>query len=83
MALQFPNEWSGNRKDEIKEGNYFIIDWVVNNPMKPEVGIPKVIVANATEEDLEKISKGIIKIPHPTVGASLRILAKVEKINKI
>lgn len=83
MVTEFRNDFSGNKKEELKEGNYFILDWIVNNPMKPDVGTPRVIVANATQEDIEKITAGTMVIPPPTVGSKYRVMLKIEKLNVI
>ena len=83
MGIEFTNDFSGNKRDDLKEGNYFIIDWIVNNPMKPDVGTPRIIVANASEADITSISAGSMRIPNPTVGAKYRVILKIDKINPI
>lgn len=68
---------------KLQEGSYIIMDLIYNNVFKSDEGLPLLIAANVSEQDLKDISTGKIKIPNPLVGTKYRVLLKVEKINSV
>lgn len=73
---QRPNE-------EIKEGNYFIVDWICANPMNPTRGVPTIVAGNVTLEEAERIIAGHIIIEDVRTAAKQRVLCKVIKVANI
>ena len=72
-ALQLEDE-------KVEKDRYFIIDWVCANPMKPGRGTPVIVVGNASEEDMQNILKGVIKIEDPRMGTRQRALVKTVQV---
>ena len=58
----------------VKVGNYSVIDWVKNDPMRPYSEVPRDILANITEEQLAESVKKDTTVPLPPVtpGAQKR-----------
>lgn len=79
----FQDEFEGNIDQESKKGNFFIIDLVANNPMRPTALNAMLIVSNATKEDMEKIKTGTVRIPPPMPGTKQRLTLKVDSVNDI
>ena len=69
--------------EEIKDGNYFIIDWIGNDPIHRGSRYPIVIAGNITEEQLQMIADKKIAIEPPRFGTAQRVVLKVERMVKI
>jgi len=70
-------------EEDIKEGSYFIIDWVGNDPIRRGNRKPIIIAGNLTNEELTHISSGKIKLELPRFGTVQRVLLKVVAIENI
>lgn len=67
----------------VEVGNFYIIDLVGNNPLKPGQSRNVIQVGNATEADLEAITKGQIKIDVARFGTRQRVLLKVVSVENL
>ena len=77
------NDFSGNSDKEAVVGNYFIVDWVGNNPMQGGRRTPRTIVANATAKDLEAIKAKKVTLPLPMPGTAQRLILKIESVESL
>jgi hypothetical protein len=69
--------------EEVEEGNYFVVDWVCSNPMRPGKGIPTIIAGNINKTELDLIVQNTIPMEEPRFGTKQRILLKVVKVHNI
>jgi len=76
FAANVPKEYD----EKIKDGNYFIIDWVGNDPLHRGARYPIVVAGNITEEQLQMIADKKIIVENPRFGTAQRVIVKVEKI---
>ena len=74
--------YEGNRTEEIKEGNYVIMNVANINPMNLNKSSFHFPVINATPEDLKAIKEGKLKLP-PMSGLKQRIILKIESIEEM
>jgi hypothetical protein len=69
--------------EEVKEGAYFIVDWVGNDPIRRGNRKPIIIAGNLTEEELASVKDGRIKLEPPRFGTVQRVLLKVVAVEKL
>jgi hypothetical protein len=69
--------------EEVIEGNYFVVDWVCSNPMRPGKGMPSIIAGNINKEEMELLVNSQIPMEEPRFGTKQRILLKVAKVYNI
>lgn len=71
--------FDGNRREEIKPGNYVIMYEANINPMNKGKSSFHFPVINATEEDIAAIKSGRLALP-PMSGLKNRVILKVESV---
>ena len=69
--------------EKVTVDNYFIIDWICSNPMRPGKGTPVIIAGNISPAELDLINAGKIRIEDPRYGTKHRAIVKVVQVSDI